>query len=128
VEGDAELIERGFEAFRSGDLSGLRELLHPRVTWRTPPGAPFGPLFQGIDEVLGYLSEIIVGTEGTYRAELLEVRDRGTRSDALIHSTAVRQGRRLDLEEMLIIRTDGSQIVEIEEVEGSGEWTAFWSA
>jgi ketosteroid isomerase-like protein len=63
---------RGFEAFGSGDLDALRELLDPDIVWHVPGRSSLSGDYRGIDATLGYFLALFERSGGTFKAELLE--------------------------------------------------------
>ncbi len=50
-----ELVRRGYEAFATGDMETLRELLDPEIVWHFPGRSVLAGDHRGPDAVLGPL-------------------------------------------------------------------------
>jgi ketosteroid isomerase-like protein len=80
------LVRRGFEAFNSGDMATLREILSHDVAQHVPGASQLAGAYKGIDSVLSYYGKLADLTDGTFRAQLIDVF-----GDGQGHVTAVYQ-------------------------------------
>jgi ketosteroid isomerase-like protein len=85
TRGDAELLRRGWEAFRRGDVDAAVEVLDRAVHWYAA-GSPDGEgACHSRADAAAFLRRALA--EGM-TAELLDVRDAGDRLVAVIHTHA----------------------------------------
>ncbi len=80
------LVKRGYAAFNTGDIETLRTILAHDVTQHVPGNSQVAGGYKGIDAVLGYYGTLAQLTDGTFRADLLNVF-----SDGMGHVTSVHQ-------------------------------------
>ena len=53
VQGNAELVRRGYEAFNTADIATLTEIVDENASWHTPGRSPIAGEYQGRDAVFG---------------------------------------------------------------------------
>jgi ketosteroid isomerase-like protein len=108
-----ELVRRGYEAFATGDLETMRQVLDPDVLWHASGRSPLAGDYRGIEEVLGFFARSMETTEGSLRVALQDVmvNDRG--AAALQRSTAERKGRSLDDFGVNLFRIQEGRAVEV---------------
>jgi hypothetical protein len=70
---NAELVRRVYEAFNTGDLDALTALLSPDVSFLQPGRSTVSGLYKGRDAVFGWFGALAAATDGTFRAELLDL-------------------------------------------------------
>jgi ketosteroid isomerase-like protein len=80
------LVRRGYQAFNAHDMDTLRTILAADVVQHVPGNGPLAGTYKGADSVLGYYGKLAELTDGTFRADLIDVH-----GDALGHVTAVHQ-------------------------------------
>ena len=80
------LVRRGYEAFNTGDMATLQEILSHDVVQHVPGNSQLAGAYKGIEAVLGYYGKLAELTGGTFRADLIDVY-----GDGLGHVTAVHQ-------------------------------------
>lgn len=85
-----------FAAFASGDIDGIREFFTPDVVWHQGGTDALSGEYRGVDEVLGLLARQFELSDGTVRAELLDVYATDHRTIAVERITAERNGDTLD--------------------------------
>ena len=67
------LVRRGYDAFATGDMNTIRELLDEDVIWHAPGRNPLAGDFRGIDEVLGFFGRSMETTQGTLQVAVEDV-------------------------------------------------------
>jgi len=88
-----KLVRRGYEAFNIGDVETLRSILARDVLHHVPGTSPLAGTYKGIDTVLGYYGKLAEITDGTFRADLIEVHGDGKGHVNAMHQiSAVRNG------------------------------------
>jgi len=80
------LVKRGYAAFNSADVDTLRSLLSHDVSQHVPGNSQIAGTYKGIDAVLGYYAKLGELTDGTFRADPVNVF-----GDGQGHVTAVHQ-------------------------------------
>jgi len=125
---NATSARRGFEAFRTGDLAAIAELIDENAVWRVGGRSPFAGERRGRNAILGFLAETARASGGTYRTEPLWVVADDERVVAAYRATGEREGRILDLEQLLLVRVQGGRWVEVTAVPTDQyAFDAFWS-
>jgi len=106
-------IRRVFAAFGGGDKRALFDVIHEDAVWRVPGSAPVSRTYRGRDEVFGLFKETRRLTGGTYRSELRWALADDAHAFALYRASGARLGRRLDIDQALVIDLDGGRWREI---------------
>lgn len=87
------LVRRGYEAFNSGDMATLREILSHDVAQHVPGNSQISGEYKGIDAVLGLYGKLAELTGGNFRADLIDVFGDGHGHVTALHQiTATRDG------------------------------------
>jgi ketosteroid isomerase-like protein len=72
-----KLVRLGYEAFNAHDVEGLRSLFAHDVAQHVPGTGPLAGTYKGVDAVLGYYGRLGELTDGTFRADLVDVHGDG---------------------------------------------------
>lgn len=87
------LVRRGYEAFNAGDIDTLVSLFAHDVVQHVPGDGPLAGTYKGPEAVLGYYAKLNELTDGTFRADLIEVHGDGHGHVNAIHQiSSVRNG------------------------------------
>lgn len=87
------LVRRGYAAFNTGDVDTLVELFSTDVVQHVPGHSPLAGTYKGIEAVLGYYAKLSELTDGTFRADLVDVHGDGSGHVCAVHQTsATRHG------------------------------------
>jgi ketosteroid isomerase-like protein len=87
-------VRRGYAAFNAGDMATLRELMTADVAQHVPGHSQIAGVYKGIDSVLGLYRKLAELTDGTFRADLIDLHSDGSgHVVALNQITAERNGR-----------------------------------
>ena len=88
-----DLVREGYAAFNTKDLPGLSALLSPNVVQHVPGASVVAGEYQGLEAVLGYYGKLAELTDGSFRADLIDVHgDSAGHVNALHQITATRTG------------------------------------
>jgi len=124
---NAELVERLFGGFRRDPVSVARAFA-PEAVWRVTGANPMTGEYRGRDEILRFLRQTAVLTDGTYRADLRYVVADGDRAVAVYRASGERDGRTLDIDQALFCVIRDGLLVEITAVPfDAGAFDAFWA-
>ena len=93
---NAIAVRRGYEAFASYDLEGIRDLFTDDAVFHIGGRNPLTGTYTGKDAVLGFLADLVSRSGGTFKSELHDVLANDEHVVALTHDTAQREGRSLD--------------------------------
>ena len=80
------LVRKGYAAFNTGDVETLKTVLSHDVVQHVPGKSRLSGGYKGIDAVLGYYGALAELSDGTFRADLLNVF-----GDGMGHVTSVHQ-------------------------------------
>ena len=91
------IMQRAYEAFNTGDMNTLTELMEETV-WHLPGRSSMGGDYQGTGATLAYFGQLAQETGGTFRAELQHMAaDGDNRVVGIQRSTADRNGKPLEV-------------------------------
>jgi ketosteroid isomerase-like protein len=114
-----KLVRQGYEAFNAGDLEGIRALMAPDVAEHVPGTSPLAGTYKGVDAVLDYYGRLAELTDGTYRADLVEVQGDGRGHVIAIHQqSAVRNGVKHVSRGSLLFTFAGDKVRDVLELYG----------
>jgi uncharacterized protein len=126
---NAELIERGYDAFNAGDLATLTELFREDVSLYQPGTAAVGGDYRGRDAVFGFFGRLAEASGGTFRAEVEKLYTSDRHAVAIHHATATRNGAALDTRTALVFELANGKVVSMSAVQTDQDaWDAFFSA
>lgn len=111
---DNEALVRGiFDAFAQKRGFALRDVFAQDATWTVPGSGTMSGVFRGRDEIFAFLGRLPKETDGTYASSLLDVLASDTRAAALYRASGERNGRRLDLDQVLLFRIEDGLVQEV---------------
>jgi uncharacterized protein len=110
---NAKLVQRGYDAFRSGDLDALREFMTDNVVWHEPGRGPFAGDHKGPEGVLALLDELRARSGGTFAVEIVDVLANPERVVAIQEETARRGERILDVASTVEFEIHQGKITEV---------------
>src|SRR3954452_9511802 len=121
-------MQRAYEAFNTGDMNTLTELMDETV-WHLPGRSSMAGDYQGSGATLAYFGRLAEETGGTFRAELQHMTaDGDNRVVGVQRSTADRNGKHLDVANCIVFELkDGKGTDGREHFEDLYGWDDFWS-
>jgi hypothetical protein len=127
--GNAAIVRCGYEAFNTGDIATLTKLFDDDASWHTPGRSFIAGSRNGRDAVLAQFGRYGGDTDGTFRANLLNVLEsEDGRVVSVHHNSAERDGKRLDVLCCIVFElTDGRIVIGREHFYDLYAWDAFWS-
>ena len=126
---NADLVRRGYQAFNTADIKTLTELFAENASWHTPGRGSVAGDHVGREAVFGYFGRLGQETGGTFKADLrfLTTDDDG-RVMSMHRNTAVRNGKRLDVECCLVFQIENGRVTDgTEHFYDLHAWDEFWS-
>lgn len=128
-DGNAAIVRRAYEAFNDADIVTLARLFDSNASWHTPGRSSIAGDRQGRDAVFTQFGRYGGETDGTFRANLLNVLEsEDGRVVAVHHNSAERDGRRLDSLCCIVFELlDGRILIGREHFYDLYAWDAFWS-
>jgi ketosteroid isomerase-like protein len=107
------VVRRIFDAFARQDGFGLRDVFAEDAVWKVPGGGIMAGTFHGRDAIFRFLGRLPKETGGTYRSQLVDVLASEHRAAAVYRASGERDGRRLDLEQVLLFRLRDGLVAEV---------------
>src|ERR1700746_1480971 len=126
---NAELIEKGYQAFATGDIPTVLGIFDPGITWHVPGRSPISGDFKAHDGVLDFFGRCQELSGGTLHIDIDEILADGERVVVLCTVSAERLGRHWSSPEVQVWRVVDGQAVEFREFQGDQESEdAFWAS
>jgi uncharacterized protein len=124
-----EIVRQGYKAFGEGDMDTLRSLFAPDAVHNATGDNPIAGEYKGIDNILAYYGQLFERSNGTFTAELKDVRvEDDDKAMATDHDKAQRGDKTLDQDETLTFTFSGGKITRIvENHSDQAAYDAFWS-
>jgi uncharacterized protein len=123
-----ELTRRIFAAFDGGDGRALVEGIAPDAVWSVGGMAPVSGEYRGRDEIFELFRLTRRLTGGTYRSRLRWSLADGEHAVAVYRATGERDGRRLDIDQVLLVTLRDGRWAEVVAVPTDpAAFDAFWA-
>lgn len=107
------LVRRIFDAFAQKRGFALRDVFASDATWTVPGSGTMAGVFSGREEIFEFLGRLPKETGGTYASALIDVLASDTRAAALYRAVGERNGRRLELDQVLLFRIEDGLVREV---------------
>ena len=107
------LVRSIFDAFAQKRGFALRDVFADNATWSVPGSGSMAGTFSGREEIFTFLGRLPKETDGTYSSMLIDVLVSDTRAAALYRASGERNGRRLDLDQVLLFRIEDGLVQEV---------------
>ena len=126
---DVALIRRGYDAFSTGDVATLSEIIAPDATQYQPGSSDLAGEHKGLQAILEFYGRLAAETDGSFRVQLDRLYTDGKGRVAATHrATAERAGRHLDTRASLTFTiVDGIARDIHGGQEDIDEWDEFWA-
>jgi uncharacterized protein len=125
---NAEVVRRIFDAFARREGFALRGLFAEDAVWTVPGEGVMAGVFRGREAIFRFLARLPKETGGTYTSRLVDVLASDDRAAALYRASGERDGKRLDLEQVLLFRLAGGVVVEVLALPSDpGAFDDFWA-
>jgi ketosteroid isomerase-like protein len=96
-------VRRVFAAFTGGDVRALFDVIADDAVWHVAGRVPVARTYRGRDEIFELFRATRRLTGGTYRSELRWTVADGDHAVAVYRATGEREGRTLDIDQVLLI-------------------------
>ena len=124
---NAALVRRLFEAFERKDGFALRSFFAEDAVWRIGGRSTLAGDYRGPREIVRFLGTLPRLTGGTYASSVIDVLASETRAAVLYRATGEREGRRLDIDQLLLFTLRDGLIVDVLALPGDpAAFDAFW--
>lgn len=110
---NGDVVRRIFDAFSRKQGFALRDLFAPDAVWRVPGDGTMAGVYRGREEIFRFLGRLPKETAGSYRSRLIDVLASDHRAAALYRASGERNGRRLDLDQVLLFRIEDGLVREV---------------
>jgi uncharacterized protein len=107
------LVRRIFDAFAQKRGFALRNVFAADATWIVPGGGSMAGTFNGREEIFAFLGRLPKETDGTYASALIDVLASDDRAAALYRARGERNGRQLELDQVLLFRIENGLVQEV---------------
>jgi ketosteroid isomerase-like protein len=127
VENEA-LARRIFDAFARKEGFALRGLFAEDAVWTVPGRGAMAGVYSGRDAIFRFLARLPRETDGTYASRLIDVLASDGRAAALYRASGERQGRSLDLDQVLLFTIADGVVIEVVALPSDPDaFEAFWA-
>lgn len=111
------LVRRGYAAFNTGDVDTLVSLFSSDICQHVPGHGPFAGTYKGPEAVLGYYGKLQEATDGTFRADLVDVHGDGSGHVCATHQiSATRNGAKRVTRGSILFTCVGDKITDLLEM------------
>lgn len=125
---NAALMRRLFEAFGRRDGAALAGMFDHDVVWRVGGDTPMSGEYRGWRDVVLFLRGTTRETDGTYRSSLVWALGADGRAAAVYRARGTRQGRELDIDQLLLCDIREDRIVTATAIPFEADaFTRFWA-
>ena len=107
------LVRSIFDAFARKQGFALRDVFADDATWVVPGSGTMAGTFTGREEIFAFLGRLPKETDGTYAPSLIDVLASDDRAAALYRASGERNGRRLELDQVLLFRIEDGLVQEV---------------
>jgi ketosteroid isomerase-like protein len=122
------LVRRGFEAFTTGDIDTLVEIIADDAVHVMPGDNTISGEHKGREAILAMYGRLFEETAGTLKVVLQDTFAAGNTVVAVYQGTAQRNGRSLDTRNALVFEIEHGQAVRLTELAADLDATnLFWS-
>jgi ketosteroid isomerase-like protein len=124
-----ELVRKGYKAFGEGDMDTLRSMYTPDAVHVATGNNPLSGEYKGTDDILGYYGKLFELSDGTFQAQLKDVKVEGDDTVVATHrDKGQRGGKTLDQDENLTFTiSDGKFTRLVENHSDPAAYDDFWS-
>jgi ketosteroid isomerase-like protein len=126
---DVALVRRGYQAFATGDVETLSEVIAEDATQYQPGTVAMAGEHKGRQAILEFYGRLAAETDGTFRAELQNLYTDGKGCVVAVHrSTGQRAGKQLDAGTVLIFTVRDGAAHDIHGCQDDiQQWDDFWA-
>jgi ketosteroid isomerase-like protein len=110
---NVSVVRRLFEAFVRKDAFSLREGFAEDAVWTVRSPSVVGGTYRGRREIMRFLGSLPKLTDGTYSTRLIDVLASDDRAAVLYRATGRRQGRELDIDQVLLFTLRDGIVTEV---------------
>ncbi len=112
-ERNEALVRRIFDAFARKQGLSLRDCFAADAVWHVPGASTTAGTYRGRSEIFRFLGKLPKLTAGTYGSRLIDVLASDERAAALYRASGERDGRSLDIDQLLLFTIRDGLVVEV---------------
>jgi len=128
-DANATLVRSGYEAFARGDVEFILALLADDILWHVPGRGPLSRDYRGPREVLGFFSEFMKLSNGSFRIRIDDVLAKGDTVVVLATESAERGGRAWSSPQVHVWTVKDGRITRFWQYQGDQQTEdEFWAA
>lgn len=129
IANSADIVRRGYKAFKEADVKTLIEIFDEAASWHTPGRGSIGGDRRGRDAVFAQFGRYGSETNGTFKAALQDVLATDDGRVVGIHrNTGERNGKRLDVSCCIVFEVKNGKIASgREHFFDLYNWDEFWA-
>jgi uncharacterized protein len=126
---NAAVVQRGYEAFNTGDMETLTEVFDEDASWHTPGQGPLAGDHVGREATFAQFGRYVGETEGTFKASLETVlKSVDGRVVGIQRNTGERNGKQLNVGGCIVFEVENGRITDGREYfYDLRAWDDFWS-
>jgi hypothetical protein len=102
-----------FDAFARREGLALRGVFAEDAVWAVPGRGVMAGTYEGREAIFRFLAKLAKETVGTYSSELIDVLASDDRAAALYRARGTRNGRTLELDQVLLFRIESGLVREV---------------
>jgi uncharacterized protein len=110
---NATIVRKLFAAFERKDAFGIRDLFAADAVWNVGGSSRLAGTYRGRREIVRFLGSLPRLTDGTYSSRLIDVLASDARAAVLYRATGRREGRELDIDQLLLLTLRDGAVVEV---------------
>ncbi len=123
------LVRRIFDAFALKQGFSLRDCFAEDAVWHVPGASVMGGTYRGRSEIFRFLARLPKLTGGTYGSRLIDILASGERAAALYRAFGERDGRSLDIDQLLLFTIRDGLVTEVLALPSDpAAFEEFWGA
>lgn len=123
------LVRRIFDAFARKQGLSLRDCFADDAFWHVPGSSATAGTYRGRSEIFRFLGNLPKLTGGTYGSRLIDVLASEERAAALYRASGERDGRSLDIDQLLLFTIRDGLVVEVLALPNDpAAFDEFWGA
>jgi hypothetical protein len=124
---NASTVRKLFDAFERKDAFSLRGFFAEDAVWCVGGSSRLAGAYRGRREIVRFLGSLPRLTDGTYASRLIDVLASGGRAAVLYRATGRREGRELDIDQLLLFTLRAGQVVDVLALPSDQRaFDAFW--
>ena len=96
VHPNADLLNKGYDAFDKGDMDTIRELFADDIVFHVPGNSQVSGDYRGTDNVFGFFGKLVELSGGTFKISRHAVLADDEHATVLSTTTAEREGKTIE--------------------------------